>query len=254
MGDAGRAGSRPRRDAHRAGRCRRRRPRRRGVDRRRGAHRARGADAARDRVGRRARAQCAGRLGRAGPDGGGARRGHRSGAGQQGVAGGRRRARDRSSRRPRARRSSPWTPSTRRCTSSSPPSGRATIDKLVLTASGGPFRGRTPRRARGRQRRGGPPAPDVGDGRQDHDRLGDAHEQGPRADRGPSPVRHAVRPHRRRRAPAVGGALLRPAVRRRRARAPRLPRHARADLLRPALPRPRRRPGARRWTWPRSAR
>ena len=43
---------------------------------------------------------------------------------------------------------------------------------------------------RGRDRRGGPPAPHVGDGRQDHDRLGHADEQGPRADRGPSPVRH----------------------------------------------------------------
>ena len=45
--------------------------------------------------------------------------------------------------------------------------------------------------------------PDLGDGRQDHDRLGDADEQGPRGDRGPPPVRHAVRAHRRRRAPAV---------------------------------------------------
>ena len=63
--------------------------------------------------------------------------------------------------------------------------------------------------------------PDVGDGRQDHDRLGDADEQGPRADRGPPPLRHAVRPDRRRRAPAVDRPRARLAVRRRDARAPR---------------------------------
>jgi hypothetical protein len=91
-----------------------------------------------------------------------------------------------------------------------------TIDKLVLTASGGPFRGRSPRRARGRERRRGPPAPHMGHGGQDHDRLGHADEQGPRAHRGPPPLRHALRPHRRGRASAVGRALLRPAVRRRR--------------------------------------
>ncbi len=51
-----------------------------------------------------------------------------------------------------------------------------TIDRLVLTASGGPFRGRTD--LDGRQRRGGACPPDLGDGRADHDRLGDADEQG----------------------------------------------------------------------------
>ena len=64
-----------------------------------------------------------------------------------------------------------------------------TVDRLILTASGGPFRGRrdltgvTPER--------GARAPDLGDGRTDHDRLGDADEQGPRGDRGPSPVRRS---------------------------------------------------------------
>ena len=123
------------------------------------------------------------------------------------------------------------------------PSGPERSTSSYSPPAAGPFRGRSARGARGRERRGGPPAPDLGDGRQDHDRLGDADEQGPRADRGPSPVRHALRPHRRRRAPAVDRALLRRAVRRRGARAPRPPRHARADLLRAALPRPRRRPG-----------
>ena len=59
------------------------------------------------------------------------------------------------------------------------------------------------RRAAGRHRRAGAAPPDVGDGRQDHDRLGHADEQGPRADRGPPPLRDALRAHRRRRAPAV---------------------------------------------------
>ena len=98
-------------------------------------------------------------------------------------------------------------------------------------------------------RRAGARAPDVGDGRQDHDRLGDADEQGPGADRGPPPVRHAVRAHRRRRAPAVDRPRLVDAVRRRDARAPRLSGHAGADLLRAAPPRARRRCRSRRSTW-----
>ena len=51
------------------------------------------------------------------------------------------------------------------------------VDKLIITASGGPFRGR--QGPRQRDRRGGAQPPDVADGRQDHDRLGDADEQGP---------------------------------------------------------------------------
>ena len=81
-------------------------------------------------------------------------------------------------------------------------------DTLRLTASGGPFRGRTRDGAGGGHRRGGAAAPDLGDGRQDHDRLGDADEQGPRGDRGPPPLRDAVRADRRRRAPAVDRPLL----------------------------------------------
>ena len=37
-----------------------------------------------------------------------------------------------------------------------------TVDRLILTASGGPFRGRTRVRARGRDRRAGARAPDLG--------------------------------------------------------------------------------------------
>ena len=68
-------------------------------------------------------------------------------------------------------------------------SAPGTVDRLVLTASRRPVPRPHARRARGGDRRAGARAPDVGDGRQDHDRLGDADEQGPRADRGPPPVR-----------------------------------------------------------------
>ena len=44
------------------------------------------------------------------------------------------------------------------------------VEKLIITASGGPFRGRT-RTCRRRHRRAGAQPPDVVDGRQDHDRL-----------------------------------------------------------------------------------
>ncbi len=117
-----------------------------------------------------------------------------------------------------------------------------TVERLVLTASGGPFRGRTrPRRG---HPRGGARPPDLGHGRADHDRLGDPDEQGLRDDRGPPPLRGALRAHRRRRPPAVDRPLPGPPQRRRLACPPRLPRHAGADLLRPALPRARRRRGA----------
>ena len=79
------------------------------------------------------------------------------------------------------------------------------------------------RRAGRRDRGGGAQAPDLGHGRQDHHRLGDADEQGARAHRGPPPLRHAVRPHRRGRAPAVDRARPGAPVRRRLARAPGYP-------------------------------
>ena len=43
------------------------------------------------------------------------------------------------------------------------------VEKLIITASGGPFRGR--RDLERRDRRAGAQPPDVADGRQDHDRL-----------------------------------------------------------------------------------
>ena len=129
--------------------------------------------------------------------------GHRRRPGQQGVARRRRRAGDRAGRGhgraapARRLRALGAAPAARRA------SAPGTVDRLVLTASGGPFRGRAPRRARGRHGRAGARAPHLGDGRQDHDRLRHADEQGPRGHRGPPPLRHALRPHRRGRAPAV---------------------------------------------------
>ena len=71
--------------------------------------------------------------------------------------------------------------------------GPGSVVKLVLTASGGPFRGRSRAELEDVTRRGGAAPPDLGHGRQDHDRLRHADEQGPRADRGPPPLRDPVR-------------------------------------------------------------
>ena len=127
-----------------------------------------------------------------------------------------------------------------------------TVARLVLTASGGPFRGRTD--LGGRHPRGGARPSDLGDGRQDHDRLGDADEQGARADRGPPPLRRPLRADRRRRPPAVADPLADPPRRRLDARPPGPPRHAGADLLRAPRPRAGRPAGRAASTSPRSAR
>ena len=82
-------------------------------------------------------------------------------------------------------------------------------------------------------------APHLGDGPDGHDQLGDDGEQGARGDRGAPAVRHALRPDRRGRAPAVGGPLD-GGVRRRLHARPVLPaRHAAADRARARLARPR---------------
>jgi hypothetical protein len=93
------------------------------------------------------------------------------------------------------------------------------------------------RRPRPRHRGGGARAPHVAHGPQDHRRLRDAREQGPRADRGALPLRPRLRPRAGRRPPDLDGARARLVPRRRRAGAHRLPRHARAHLLRPHLSR-----------------
>ena len=84
---------------------------------------------------------------------------------------------------------------------------REEVRRLVLTASGGPFRGPKPRRARRRDAGRGARAPDLGHGPRGHHQLRDAREQGPRGDRGAPALRRRLRPHRRGRAPAVDRAL-----------------------------------------------
>ena len=113
--------------------------------------------------------------------------------------------------------------------------------RLVLTASGGPFRGRPPQRARRRHRRPGAGPPHLGHGPGRHDQLGDAGEQGARADRGAPAVRRALRPHRRRRPPAVDDPLDGHLRRRRDDRPGQPARHATADRAGPRLARPARR-------------
>ena len=94
-------------------------------------------------------------------------------------------------------------------------------------------------RAPGRHARGCACAPDLAHGPEDHRRLGNARQQGSRADRGPLPVRLAVRANRGRRSSDLGRPRDRPAEGRFCARPSRVSRHARADLVRPHLSRAR---------------
>ena len=134
--------------------------------------------------------------------------------------------------------------STRRSGSASPANAWRRVERLVLTASGGPFLD-APADACRRDPRAGARAPDLAHGRQDHDRLGDAREQGPGGHRSALAVRCRVRRDRRRHPPAEHRPLAR-RVRRRLAQGPaRHPRHAhphpvRPDLSRPPCPRRRR--------------
>ena len=66
------------------------------------------------------------------------------------------------------------------------------VERLILTASGGPFRSHTAADLARRHARGRAGAPDLAHGRQDHHRLGDAHEQGPGGHRGALAVRCAT--------------------------------------------------------------
>ena len=113
-----------------------------------------------------------------------------------------------------------------------------------------------PRRDAGRARRrdpgAGPPSPDLDDGGQDHDRLGDARQQGPGGHRGTLAVRCRLRRDRGRHPPAERRPLRRPF----RGRLPEgpagHPRHETSHPVRPDLSRPppvagrRRRPHRRR--------
>ena len=110
----------------------------------------------------------------------------------------------------------------------------------MLTASGGPFRGRDRDELADVTPGGRARAPDVAHGPEDHRRLRDAREQGARADRGALAVRRPVRADRGRRPPDVDRPRARALPRRRAARARRASRHARPDLVRAHLPRARR--------------
>ena len=123
--------------------------------------------------------------------------------------------------------------------------GRAEeVRRLVLTASGGPFRGRTRERAGRRHPRGGAEPPDLGHGPGRHDQLRHPGQQGAGGDRGAPALRHPLRPHRGRRAPDQRGALD-GRVHRRLDPGPGQPADdADPDRARPGLARPGRRHGA----------
>ena len=124
------------------------------------------------------------------------------------------------------------------------------VARLVVTASGGPFRGRT-RGADGRRhRRAGAGPPHLGDGPGRHHQLGHPGQQGPGGDRGAPAVRHPVRPDRRRRAPAVGDPLDGHLRRRFDDRAGQPAGHEAADRARPGLAASARPGGARPATSP----
>ena len=109
------------------------------------------------------------------------------------------------------------------------------IDKIILTASGGPFRTRAPGTlGAGLARRGLRPS-ELGHGPQDLGRLGDHDEQGARSDRGPLPVRRHARADRGGDSSAERGAFDGAVHRRLGHRPARHARHARADRGRPGL-------------------
>ena len=112
------------------------------------------------------------------------------------------------------------------------------VARLLLTASGGPFRGREPRASWPRSSVAEALGPsDLVDGPEDHRGLLHPDEQGPRGHRGPRAVRHPLRRHRRG-GPSPVDRPLDGRVRRRRRRGPAVhARHAPAHRLRPGLSR-----------------
>ncbi len=188
--------------------------------------------------------------GRARPDDRRPRRGHRRRPRQQGEPRDRRRADD----RPRRGDRRPDPAGRLRALGALP------ADRLAAAGNGRAARAHglrrplpRPLRPQRRLGRGRARASHLADGRPDHDRLGDADEQGLRGDRGPPPVRRALRADRGRRPPAVDRPLADRPQRRRLARPPRPAGHAGPDLLRAALPRARRRRAAAASTSPPSA-
>ena len=114
----------------------------------------------------------------------------------------------RSSRPPRRpARSCRSTASTRPSPSACAADAREEVRRLVVTASGGPFRGRTRAELADVTPRAGAGPPQLRDGPGHHDELGDPGQQGPRGHRGAPALRHPVRADRRRGAPAADDPL-----------------------------------------------
>ena len=101
----------------------------------------------------------------------------------------------------------PSTPSTRRSPSACAVGRPREVDRLILTASGGPFRGRTREQMRDVTPAQALAHPTWDMGRVDHHQLRDPGQQGSGAARGAPAVRRRPRPDRRRRPPAVDRAL-----------------------------------------------
>ena len=85
--------------------------------------------------------------------------------------------------------------------------GTAAVSRLLLTASGGPFRGWPTEQLAEVTIEDALAHPDLDDGTEDHGGLVDPDEQGPRGDRGARTLRGGLRPDRHRRAPPVGHPL-----------------------------------------------
>ena len=172
------------------------------------------------------------------PDARRARRGLDAGAGQQGVAGRRRAARDAHGD---ARPDRPG--GLRALRARAVPAGRPRRGGRAPRADGlrRPVPRTIPQRARRRHRRPGAGPPHLGDGAGGDAELVDAGEQGARADRGAPAVRRALRAHRRRRPPAVDDPLDGHLRRRRDARPGQPAGHAHADRAGARLARPPRR-------------
>ena len=114
---------------------------------------------------------------------------------------------------------------------------REDLKRVVLTGSGGPFRGWTRSELAKASVKEALAAPGVDDGPEDHDRLGHPHEQGPRGHRGALPLRSRVLLDPRA-DPPRGRSCTRWPSSATAACAPRWPaRHAPADPARPGLAR-----------------
>ena len=71
-------------------------------------------------------------------------------------------------------------------------SRREDVRRVILTASGGPFRTASAEAIRAATRRAGAQASELVDGAEGHDQFGDLDEQGPGGDRGASSLRAAA--------------------------------------------------------------